>query len=175
MTSLRPDQTSSTAQTLTSTKPRGSAWRRMSSSPISLGTPEERFGHDTQIMPSRAICRIAAGSVSANSRSERVKQVPEIDVRAKAGRDRHAVRVVDADQSSVRRRVVLGPNPETRLDAELLRQWRARVAWHLTWFLAGQRPRPPLRSVPLQVAFPADHDQTYDSRNSRADRFASAT
>ncbi len=74
ITSLSADQTSSTAQTLTSTRPRGSAWRRMSSSPISLRTPEVRFGHDTQIIPSGAICRIATGSVPASPRSERVNR-----------------------------------------------------------------------------------------------------
>ena len=49
------------------------------------------------------------------------EQVPQIDVRAKAGRDRHTVRGVDTDQFPVRQRLVLRADPETGLDAELLR------------------------------------------------------
>src|SRR5262245_3245947 len=46
-TSLSPDHTSSTAQTLMSTKPSGSATSRTTSSVISVGTLADFFGHDT--------------------------------------------------------------------------------------------------------------------------------
>ena len=45
---MSPDHVSSTAQTLTSTKPSGSATTRTTSSVISVGTPADFFGHDTQ-------------------------------------------------------------------------------------------------------------------------------
>jgi hypothetical protein len=48
MTSFSPDQTSLTAQTFTSTKPRGSASLRMVSSTMSVGTLEDFFGQETQ-------------------------------------------------------------------------------------------------------------------------------
>lgn len=47
-TSFSPDQTSVTAQTLTSTKPSGSATARTTSSVTSVGTFEDFFGQDTQ-------------------------------------------------------------------------------------------------------------------------------
>jgi len=52
MTSLRPDQTSSTAHTFTSTSPSGSAISRMVSSVMSVGVFEAFFGHEIQIAPS---------------------------------------------------------------------------------------------------------------------------
>ena len=56
--SLSPLQTSSTAQTLTSTNPSGSASERTTSSVMSVGTLAAFFGQDTQIMPSSTIlCR----------------------------------------------------------------------------------------------------------------------
>src|ERR1700730_6915450 len=51
MTSFRPDQTSSTAQTLMSTSPSGSATSLMVSSVMSVGTFDDFLGHDTQIIP----------------------------------------------------------------------------------------------------------------------------
>src|SRR5258708_1223290 len=48
-TSFRPDQTSVTAHTLMSTKPRGSATSRIVSSVMSVGTFAAFFGQDTQI------------------------------------------------------------------------------------------------------------------------------
>lgn len=51
MTSFNPDQTSLTAQTLISTNLRGSAISRMVSSVMSVSTPEDFFGHDTQTKP----------------------------------------------------------------------------------------------------------------------------
>src|SRR6266478_5487908 len=55
MTSFRPDQTSSTAQTLMSTSPSGSATSLMVSSVTSVGTFDDFLGHDTQIIPSGLI------------------------------------------------------------------------------------------------------------------------
>ena len=49
------DQTSSTAQTLMSTSPSGSAASRTVYSLMSVATPELFFGHETQITPSAAI------------------------------------------------------------------------------------------------------------------------
>src|SRR5260221_11860886 len=58
MTSFSPDQVSSTAHTLTSTSPRGSATSRIVSSVMSVGTLEDFFGQDTQIAASGLIrCR----------------------------------------------------------------------------------------------------------------------
>ncbi len=53
MTSFKPDQMSSIAQTLTSTKPKGRATSRTVFSVTLLGTPELRLGHETQTIPSR--------------------------------------------------------------------------------------------------------------------------
>src|SRR5690606_2071851 len=47
-TSLSPDHTSETAQTFTSTNPSGRASSRITSSVISVGTPDDFFGHETQ-------------------------------------------------------------------------------------------------------------------------------
>src|SRR5260370_16040157 len=55
MTNFNPDQTSSIAQTLMSTRPSGSAVSRTTTSVRSVATPEALFGHDTQIMPSGSI------------------------------------------------------------------------------------------------------------------------
>ena len=49
MTSLRPDHTSSTAQTLMSTRPMGNAMARIVSSVMSVGAFEAFLGHETQI------------------------------------------------------------------------------------------------------------------------------
>src|SRR5438270_5886646 len=54
---FNPDQVSSTAQTLTSTSPSGNATLRMVSSVISVGTPADFFGHETQIVPVSEIFR----------------------------------------------------------------------------------------------------------------------
>jgi hypothetical protein len=52
---FNPDQMSSTAQTLVSTNPIGSATDRITSSVMSVGTPDDFFGHETQIAASSAI------------------------------------------------------------------------------------------------------------------------
>src|SRR4030065_60728 len=52
ITSFRPDHTSSTAHTFTSTRPKGSASFLMVSSVMSVGTLADFFGHETQIIPS---------------------------------------------------------------------------------------------------------------------------
>lgn len=54
ITSLSPDHTSLTAQTLTSTNPSGSATARITSSVTSDGTFEAFFGHDTHTYPAGA-------------------------------------------------------------------------------------------------------------------------
>lgn len=51
ITSFNPDQTASTAQTLISTRPRGRAAFRTTSSVRSVCTPEDFFGQETQIAP----------------------------------------------------------------------------------------------------------------------------
>src|SRR5262245_18355915 len=51
MTSFSPEQTSVTAHTLMSTKPRGRAISRTVSSVMSVGTLADFFGHDTQTTP----------------------------------------------------------------------------------------------------------------------------
>jgi hypothetical protein len=60
-TSLSPDQTSSTAQTLTSTQPSGKACARTPSSVRSVDTPEDRFGQAIQSAPRSAVRAAAAG------------------------------------------------------------------------------------------------------------------
>src|SRR5205807_9851733 len=55
ITNFSPDHTSSIAQTLISTRPSGSAVSRTTTSVRSVATPDDFFGHDTQIMPSGAI------------------------------------------------------------------------------------------------------------------------
>src|SRR4051812_44107628 len=52
ITSFKPDHTSLTAHTFTSTKPSGSATARIVSSVMSVATPDAFFGHDTQITAS---------------------------------------------------------------------------------------------------------------------------
>ena len=55
---FKPDQVSSTAQTLMSTNPSGRATARITSSVTSVATPDDFFGHETQIAASSAIlCR----------------------------------------------------------------------------------------------------------------------
>jgi hypothetical protein len=54
-TSFSPDQTSSTAHTLMSTRPMGSATALIVSSVMSVGTLEDFFGHETQIAASGRI------------------------------------------------------------------------------------------------------------------------
>ena len=51
ITSFRSDQTSSTAQTLISTSPRGSAAALISSPETSVGSPEDFLGQDTHMDP----------------------------------------------------------------------------------------------------------------------------
>jgi hypothetical protein len=53
-TSFKPDHTSSTAHTFTSTNPSGSATSRTVSSVISVGTFDDFFGHDTHTTASGA-------------------------------------------------------------------------------------------------------------------------
>ena len=65
MTSLSPDQTSSTAQTFTSTSPIGRHRPRIVSSVMSVGTFEAFFGHETQ---SAASC-LSLGRIACRRRS----------------------------------------------------------------------------------------------------------
>src|SRR5437879_3155414 len=55
ITNFNPDQMSSTAQTLISTRPSGNAVARRTFSVRSVATPDAFFGHDTQIIPSGSI------------------------------------------------------------------------------------------------------------------------
>src|SRR5262252_284726 len=66
ITNFSPDQTSSTAQTLMSTRPSGSAVSRTTTSLRSVATPLAFLGHDTQIMPSGAIVLRRALSLPAS-------------------------------------------------------------------------------------------------------------
>src|SRR5437588_1421737 len=64
---FNPDPVSSTAQTLMSTKSSGSATARMTSSVTSVTTPDDFFGHETQIAASSAILRRKMDNCFANS------------------------------------------------------------------------------------------------------------
>src|SRR6266404_5162039 len=67
---FNPDQVSSTAQTLISTKPSGSATARITSSVMSVGTPDDFFGQETQTAASSAIfCRRDCSCVCSPRRS----------------------------------------------------------------------------------------------------------
>ena len=72
MTSRRPDQVSSIAQTLLSTRPVGSATSRTTSSDMSVGTPEDRFG--------QAIHSPRAGHPVAQSRPSSCRQLRALDL-----------------------------------------------------------------------------------------------
>ncbi len=67
MTSFRPDHTSSTAQTFTSTTPSGSATPRTVSSVTSVGTFAARVGQDTQIAAAGVMQLTRAGSWVASA------------------------------------------------------------------------------------------------------------
>ena len=73
-TSFSPDQVSSTAQTLMSTRPIGNATARMVSSVMSVGTFEVFFGHDTQMTASGPSTFSHATSFFASSAFEVVKK-----------------------------------------------------------------------------------------------------
>ena len=69
-TRRRPDQVSSTAQTLVSTSPSGSAHSRTTSSVTVVGTPALFFGHEIQsIASSRIFLRKAGRSFASRARS----------------------------------------------------------------------------------------------------------
>src|ERR1700719_1270074 len=61
-TSFRPDQTSVTAQTLTSTKPRGRPTSRIVFSVTSVGTFEDFLGHEIHSSASGGSCLRSPGS-----------------------------------------------------------------------------------------------------------------
>src|SRR3954470_19040472 len=100
MTSFSPDQVSSTAQTLMSTSPIGSATSRTTSSVTSVGSFEAFFDQDTQICPSRAsrgrrrsseslssvrpVMKMWAASM-ANSTGTSARRAPSISVRTEPG------------------------------------------------------------------------------------------
>jgi hypothetical protein len=71
-TSFNPDQTASTAQTLISTSPIGNATSLIVSSVMSVGTLDDFFGHDTQIIPS-------CFSLSSESRSAAVRRALSVE------------------------------------------------------------------------------------------------
>src|SRR5213596_1579866 len=67
-TSLRPDQTSLTAQTLTSTYPSGSASSRIASSVTVVGTFAAFFGQDTHTVAlGLSACRSTANRLARSS------------------------------------------------------------------------------------------------------------
>jgi hypothetical protein len=61
-TNFRPDQVSSIAATLTSTRPAARPIRRTSFSSIRVGRPELFFGQQIQTMPSWAVRATSSGS-----------------------------------------------------------------------------------------------------------------
>jgi hypothetical protein len=67
ITSFRPDHTSSTAHTFTSTSPSGNASSRTVSSVMSVATFDAFFGQETQIVPSCRSPRSSAPSRFARS------------------------------------------------------------------------------------------------------------
>src|ERR1051326_3146741 len=71
---FNPDQISSTAQTLMSTKPKGSATARITSSVTSVGTPDDFFGHETQRVASSAIFRRSADKCFSRARRSFTKR-----------------------------------------------------------------------------------------------------
>src|SRR6266508_3226412 len=80
-TSLRPDQTSSTAHTLTSTTPSGSASSRIPSSVRSVGTPDDFFGHAIHSAPAVVVRSISVGSRSpSRARSGQKAKITSYDV-----------------------------------------------------------------------------------------------
>ena len=66
MTSFSPDHLSSTAHTLTSTNPSGSASARTTSSVISVATFAAFYGHDTHTIPS-GVSRVLSSASSFDS------------------------------------------------------------------------------------------------------------
>src|SRR5207302_10618738 len=67
MTSFRPDHTSSTAHTLTSTNPIGNATARITSSVMSVGTFDDFLGQETQTIASSRIFDRYRRSFAASS------------------------------------------------------------------------------------------------------------
>ena len=118
------------------------AWRRMSSSPISLGRRRSASATTPRSSrPGRSEHRQAACPPLALG----AEQVPQITFARK--RDE----IVTPSRRADRQRLVLRPDPGTRLDAELLRQRGPRVAGHVTRRQDGQLPGcvpALLRSVP---------------------------
>src|ERR1051326_4548973 len=71
---FKPDQMSSTAQTLISTSPCGRAMPRITSSVMSVATPELFFGHEIQITPLGSIAFRNVFSFALSADLEAVKQ-----------------------------------------------------------------------------------------------------
>lgn len=72
ITSFSADHVSSTAHTLTSTRPSGNAASRIVSSVISDATPEDRLGQDTQMAPACFMSEQAVARTVFSSRLELV-------------------------------------------------------------------------------------------------------
>ena len=91
MTSFSPDQVSSTAQTLTSTRSIDSATARITSSVRSLGTLDAFFGHDAQINPAGASRPRSAGragsSIDHGTPDETIRAMLETVARYRGERD----------------------------------------------------------------------------------------
>src|SRR6266480_7733759 len=69
-----PDQVSSTAHTFTSTNPSGSATARITSSVVSVATPADFFGHETQTVPVAAMFLRKIDNRFSKSRRRLVKR-----------------------------------------------------------------------------------------------------
>src|SRR2546425_7507068 len=66
-TNLRPDHTSSTAATFTSTRPCASPMARITFSVRSVGTPDALLGHEIHNMPAGASARTSTGKRRSSS------------------------------------------------------------------------------------------------------------
>ena len=80
MTSFRPDQVSSTAHTLMSTRPSGSATSRTVSSVMSVSTFAAFFGQEIQIAASCCIFDTAARSVLVQPRASGYEEVRDVGI-----------------------------------------------------------------------------------------------
>ena len=128
MTSFRPDQVSSTAQTLMSTSPSGSATSRTVSSVMSVATFDAFFGQEIQIAASCCIFGTAR-AVLLHAWRDWLRRYARRRHRrscARASRPPGAARAARrSDRSGDEEQRAAG------LDPELLRQRRARVAGHV--------------------------------------------
>ena len=118
MTSFNPDQVSSTAQTLMSTNPSGKATSRMTSSVMSVLTPELFFGQETQSAPFGSIVfrndwsffsvRLSTCRIGARTRSRAQVVSPK-------SRKFQAAVAASEHNSPVHPRRTTAPRPDSRV------------------------------------------------------------